>query len=51
MLADQLLQKHGESEGAGKDRAVMGLGVRRCSSRLRSPGDPGYLLICNLLSS
>lgn len=39
----------GEDEAAGKDYAVMELGVRRCSAS-RSPGDPGYLLISNLSS-
>lgn len=49
MFAEQLLQKHGESEGAGKDYTVMELGVRRCSAS-RAPGDPSYLPIFNLSS-
>lgn len=32
MFAEQLLQKHGEGEGAGKDYAAMELGIRGCSA-------------------
>lgn len=44
VLADQLLQKHGENEGTGEHHAVMGLSGAG-GAPLRSLGNPGEFLI------